>query len=436
MAVDGKVVYEVDYDVSNAQKSLGKLKVDVNQVGEKLTGVGDAMTTKVTAPLLAGAGIATATFLKMSSELDELKKSAIGVGAGVEGLQAIQFAGRKAGVESEKMTDTLKKMQEVTTSNSDKFFELGIQLRGANDQLKGTDELFTDLLRVTADMDQQTRNQTLLDLGFTEELTTINKLLDENANFFDNFNQGLDTAISESDISKFEEFNDKLEDIKAELLPIGVEIATQVLPYFQEFAKWFEKDGVKLIDENLPKMIDFVIEYKELIAIIAGAGPVLKVVGGVLSVLGSTAGLVGVAMAYTATATYLAKDSIVDSVEAIGDVFESVMNIILNALDQGGLKIEEFSEILAELGNIESNLKFALTQPLRGTEAIASHFTDKLSPTSRSETPSPTSGRGDVNISNVVVNAKTELSEDNVGRVTGEVMELWSREMQLRGIVK
>ena len=58
MAVDGKVVYEVDYDTKKAKTGLSKLGTSLDNIEKKAGQVGSFMTKNVTAPMVALGGAA------------------------------------------------------------------------------------------------------------------------------------------------------------------------------------------------------------------------------------------------------------------------------------------------------------------------------------------------------------------------------------------
>lgn len=473
MVADGKVLYEVDYDAAKADRSLDKISAKAKITGEKMGNVGSVMTSKLTAPILAGAAAGVAGFVALSNSLDEVKKSAIGVGAGVEGLQALQYAGTKAGVEADKMTDTLKKVQEVVSSNSDKFSDLGIDLTDTNGDLLETDQIFRDLMSTVADMPSGERQKVLLGLGFTEELTTLNKLLDENSGFVDNYADGIKNAVSEEEIKNFENFNDSLEDIKNQLIPIAASLATEFLPYFQQFADWFSSDGVKAIDDGLPKLIAFVDKYGVAIGAIVVAGPILKGASGAINGIGvaskvatplmSALGLSIGATAGIAAVAVVGFDDLKNGLGSFGRFLSGPQNIIKSFTDD---TFSNFEDMIIGINQLVYDWSVTISAPLNAVietlnvaangiakitgkdiynipkitpNNLANNAMEYFSPGSSANVGSAKAASisgGSPNIGSITINAQTEMSPANVGRFTNEVFEKWSYETQLRGIIK
>lgn len=468
MAVDGKVVYEVDYDTTKAKKSIKGLNIDLKATGEKMSSIGSAMTQNVTLPIVAGAGAAVAGFMQLSQSLDETRKSAIGVGAGVEGLQALQFAGRKAGIENDKLTDSLKKTQESIASNEMAFWELGIATRDMKNNALDTDIVFMDMLNTLEGMDDVTRNATAKNLGFTEELVAINQLLADSNAFHKDYKAGLENAVTEEEINKFEKFNDTLEDIKASLVPVATELGTTVLPYFQEFADWFESDGIDAVEKGLPKLIDFVEQYGIIIAGIAAAGPALKVAGTAISgiskiaplVTPATGGAVAVAGLTVAGWEELSeawesseragkklRDAIKEIVtvdedadpnmfiafaEDVGDSFEKLDGItgdllesILSLLD---VVPQAYNTIVEQLNKIDGiNLPKALKlENIFGVQSVAP------SQVTVGGFRQAEASANALNINQLTMNVESPMTPGNVKKVGNEVMEYMSTQLQTR----
>jgi len=434
MAVDGKVVYEVDYDTKKAKSGLKGLGTTIANVGDKAGKLGSTLNKNVTAPLLAIGGAAIGGFMKISSTLDDIAKSAAGVGAGVEGLQAWQFAGKKAGVEADKMTDTLRKVQELATRNADAFFELGVQTTDTEGNMRDSDAIMSDLIGSLDGMGTAERNATLLALGFTRELETVNKLMEDTDGLAANVETGLENAIPDETIKDFEEFNDKLEDIKGLLAPVGVEIATALLPHLEDLADWFADDGIEKVEEFVTKLITFTEENWKLIAALAALGPALTVFSKLITVGTGIANMTkklnalvtaakaakavtGVTTATTATTGAAGAGAGISGLGIIGGAAGITAGVV--AADAAMMALKE-----AKPENFESFIGKKATDVYYGM------------PSSDYADVSGYGGGGGVTIAKVEVNATTDLSPENGGRVVDDIMYGVTDELQLRSVMK
>lgn len=469
MAVDGKVVYEVDYNTTKAKKSIKGLNIDLKATGEKMSSIGSAMTQNVTLPIVAGAGAAVAGFMKVSESLVEVRNNAIGIGAGVEGLQALQHAGRSFGIESDKMTDALKKTQELIATNERAFWDLGIATRDVKNKAFDTDVVFMDMLNTLSGMDDVTRDATATSLGFTEELVAINQILADSKEFQDQYKEGMENAISEKDIKQFDEFNKALEGIKSSLVPVATQLALVVLPYFQRFAEWFEGEGIDAIEKGLPKLIEFVEEYGVVIAGIAAAGPVLSTTGKAISGIGTIAkvskplvaafgGSLG-AVASIAAVAVLGFDELEKGWEGMGEAFSGPADLVKMALDDVDNSFEDFVKAIAEDAD---GLYDALNAPLNAIietiNTVANAIADltgksiynipkmpELGASTAANrafaTPSQATVGGfrqaeasanALNINQLTMNVESPMTPGNVKKVGNEVMEYMSTQLQTR----
>lgn len=448
---DGKIVYEVDYDVSKAKRDLKSFSSTLSDVSDKAGKIGSTLTKNVTAPMTAVGGAALAGFMKLSTELDSIAKSAAGVSATTEGLQALQFAGRKAGIETDKMTDTLKKVQELATSNGEAFWELGIQTRDMNGDMRSSDEIFLDLITKLDDMPTSYRNATLQGIGFNEELVTINQAMEDSVGFAENMEKGLDSAISDEHIQAFEEFNDKLEDLKLQLIPIALDIADALLPHLNDLADWLENDGIEKVGNFVEKLVDFVDENWKLIAALYALGPALQVFSGLAGFAsnvsnlassigsataaakgasaaagtagasgaggaaiggGAAAGLAGLGIAGATVGLLAAADAAAD------------YNISKYGGSGTGLTPAQRSAMFADSGGMYSDVRGL------GDGTV-------ISPTNLSSGQAQLAGDslGVVNIAKVEVNTDTTLSPENQGALIDEIMMGVGDELTLRAVL-
>lgn len=435
MAVDGKVIYKVEYDTEKATKNIANVSKSLKDVSEKAGSLGDTLNKKVTAPILAIGTATLAGFMKISGELDEIGKTAAGINSTAEGLQALQFAGRKAGIESDKMADTLKKIQEVTTSNAEAFSEFGIKTRDLNGEILSSDQIFKNITERLSGMTQAQRNATLLALGFTEELTTMNKVMDDSNGFLANMEKGMDNAIKDEQIQKFEEFNDRLEDIKGLLIPIAVDIADQLLPHLEELADWFASDGVESVGEFVEMMVKLIDKNKDLIAILAIAGPALKT----FSAIANVAAAAGARAAAVGGATAAAGGASVAGGAAVGG----------GAVAGGATGLLASPAALGVAGVASILPAAAITVKGKWGETFDKMESDidnlkgffKLSPSERKEMAFGTSqtvpavgNTGTVNIAKIENNVSTELSPENVPDIMDEVMRGVADELTMRQV--
>lgn len=487
MAVDGTVKYKVDYDTAEAKKDLKSFKTTLKDVGKSASNVGDGITKYFGAPLVAAAGAGLTALYALGQELDEVKKTAIGVGAGVEGFQALQYAGELAGVETTKMGDMLKKIQESLGNNADEWKNLGIHINNADGSLRSTDEILPDLLEKLSTMEGQEKLTAIQALGLNENIGDLNKLLDVDANFAGNYADGLEKAVSSETISEYEAFNDSLTEIKTSFTNSAAAIGTKFLPRLQELADWLAGDGGEQISSFMESSVEWAEDWGGLALGVAGVGAVLSVVGRIISGLSSiiTAGTTAVGGMSTAIgavggagvatglvgaviAVHLAMDDLIAIVGDLYDQFtigprmfeawrkggvtafeglaisaatiaDSILNIFID-LSNGVVSI--LNGILAFHNSIApENLKIDYTIPKADRVDFSGGVNSAITLSRGNAMATQGSSEmqrygGGVNINTIEINATSEIADDKLGEFSNEVMNEVFNELQTRGAVE
>lgn len=290
-------------DSSEADKSIQKTGDNAKSLASKL-GSGLATVGKVAggiATATAGAASAAGAAIKSAVDdttayADEIDKASLRSGLGAENLQKLKYAAEQSGASLSNIEATAKKFNQQLAEISEgsragetaaeAFDKLGISIYDAEGKMRGTDELYNEVLTALADMpDSAERTAIAIDLmgkGFTD----LKPLMDAGSDGIDDLMQNaeeLGIVMGGEDVKAGVKLGDTIADIKSAFSGMVRTIGTSVVPIVQKFAdklikllptiqKFVEKllppienlsEAVidifeQLIDELLPPVLDLI----------------------------------------------------------------------------------------------------------------------------------------------------------------------------------
>jgi len=107
-SVIGALRVVLGLDTAAFEKGAAGAPRTLSKLGKSLQNFGASMTTYVTAPLAAAGGAITAALSGISSDISQLQNSAKVANAGFEEFQKLAFAAKSVGIESDKLGDIYK----------------------------------------------------------------------------------------------------------------------------------------------------------------------------------------------------------------------------------------------------------------------------------------------------------------------------------------
>lgn len=107
-SVIGALRVVLGLDTAAFEKGAAGAPRTLSKLGKNLQNFGASMTTYVTAPLAAAGGAITAALSGISSDISQLQNSAKVANAGFEEFQKLAFAAKSVGIESDKLGDIYK----------------------------------------------------------------------------------------------------------------------------------------------------------------------------------------------------------------------------------------------------------------------------------------------------------------------------------------
>ena len=383
--------------------SVGKQQVQAvgnafKTVGGKISAAGRSITTSVSvygmAAIYAGKKLIDMSLKQSEAEqkLTEIYKSRMGVGKkAVKSTLKLASAQQKVGVVGDEVQ--LAGAQQLATyakypSTVNKLLpslnDLLVQQKGLN----GTQEDATALANLFGKaMMGQTGALKKAGISFTEEQEKVLKYGTEEEKA-----AMLAEVVKQNVGDMNEEFAKtdagKIQQAKNELGDMGEQIGAILLPAVADLVSWFQ-------DNLLPKIqqfIDFMKQHPQIAkfalafaAIMAVAGPVLMIFGGIVSAIGvlipvfaALAGPIGLVVAAIAAAVAIgiALYNNWDTIKAkASEVWENVKNAV--SVVVGQVK-NNFNTLKTNVTNVWNGIKNAITKPIETAKNVVSKAIQKI----------------------------------------------------------
>ena len=360
--------------IKAALSPLGQASAKFKVLGESLTKAGQAMKGFSVAGAAVVATLGAMTY-KASEAADELNTMSKVYGISTTDLQKYAMSAQLVDVDVETMVKSQTKLKKTMFSaangskSSAKYFEdLGVSIYDANGNLRDSEDVFNDTIKALGGMENETERDAIAMALMGKSAQELNPLIADNGETYKAMAEYMEAHnlefIDEDTLAKANEFNDKIQLIKA----------TGTLAY--------QTLGAKLAEVLLPaleKVVDLVGRFAEwltnldprVVAIIGGIGAVVAILAPLLIGLGKVAfaissimsliSVVGPAIAGIGT-TLLPVIAIIGAVIAIGVLLYKNWDLIKTAAIQLWTKIKTaFTNIKTSITTTINNVKSFLS---------------------------------------------------------------------------
>lgn len=306
----GRAFVELFADDSKLVRGLraasGKLKAwgsTVTGMGVKLMAGGAA----IVGPMLAAAK----TFMSAGDALDKMSGR---VGVSVEFLSALGHAADLGGSNLEAMENGIRRIQRAayeasmgTKSYAEAFETLGVQVRGADGQLKGTEQLFMEVAAALSQVENETKRAALAQELFGRSGTALLPMLKGGkAGLLGVMEEAkkLGLVMSTEDATAAAELTDAWTRLTSGAKMAVVQIGAALAPALQTAADWMRQFIRPVIDWIKANRALIATAFKIAVGVTAagaafvGVGTALTVagvaVGGFATAISTVASLLGV----------------------------------------------------------------------------------------------------------------------------------------------
>lgn len=309
-------IANTERELKEAKKAAGEFNATaekISRTAEKMAGKFQTVAnktknlSKIAGGLLASMG---ALAVKTAQEADELSTLSKQTGISTAELQKMQYAADMIDVDTDTIVSGMKKLKKAVGDGKGAFEELGVQTTDANGELRDMTDIFYDTVEALSKIPNETERDIAAMELFGKSADELAGVIDDGGLALKELgaeaeNMGL--IIPQEQIDKANEFNDAIDQIKAEatgtFAEIGTEIAEMLLPYLPDI-----KEKIEGVLQALRDMDPATLgTAAKCAAIVAAISPIATVsasastaVGNLSAALSKLGGVFGVSGGYIA----------------------------------------------------------------------------------------------------------------------------------------
>jgi len=298
---------KVGCDLSDMQKGFNAAAKDMKKMGKKFSSAGEALTKGVTLPIIGAAAGIGALAIKAGQTADDLLTMSNQTGIAASTLQELQYAARFVDVEVETMAKGMAKVTKAVGSaatEGQKYIEIADGLKvstvDANGELKSSEDVFYDSIDAIGSLKNETEKEIAAQKLFGKSYQDLMPLIQAGSaglNKYQEEAKKLGVVISDADLKTMGEFDDKMQSLKAVFEVTGSKIGASFMPAIEQLMPILQDNIIPAIQTFVGWLSNLFTKFNELdpgtqkmilgaIGIAAALGPVLSVVGGVITNMG------------------------------------------------------------------------------------------------------------------------------------------------------
>lgn len=186
---------------ANATTKLNEMKkaVDEQTTSTEALSTTTETSTQTFGGLIEQFGLAAAATKALKSgfdslgdtigKLDDLATEAAQSGLGTDTIQAINYASDQIDVSSDTIIGAMRKMTQAMSSAPEKFAELGVSVTDANGQMRGTEEVFFDVVKAMSQIGNETERDQVAMSIFGKSANDLAGIIDDGGQSFQAYAQ-------------------------------------------------------------------------------------------------------------------------------------------------------------------------------------------------------------------------------------------------------
>jgi len=364
----------------------------VKQLGSNLESAGQALMPLSAAGAATAAGIGTLAY-KSGQAADDLNTLAKVTGISTQELQMYNAASDLVDVSTEaiakshmRLAKNMKSAADGSKSQAEAFKALGVSVTNADGSLRGTDEVFQDVITALGGMKNETERDALAMQLMGKSAMELNPLIEDQGETYKNVADTLAkydlNFVDQETLDKANEFNDTLDMMKVigttALMSVGAELAEYLAPALEKVVGWVGSLAEWL--SNLDPRILTVIGV--IGAVVAAIAPLLILLGKVatgISAIMSLVATVGPMLSGVALGPIAIVIGIIAALIAIGVLLYKNWDTIkakLAAFKDFMLNI--WNTIKAKTVAVFTAIKNAIMTPIRTAVDFVKKMIDKI----------------------------------------------------------
>ena len=274
---------------------------------------------------------------KAVQNADDLNTMAKQTGFTTAQLQKMQYAAERIDVPMETITSAAAKMTKQLSSNEDKFTDLGVATRNADNSFRSVNDIFNDTIQKLSEIPNETeRDAAAMDI-FGKSANELAGVVDDGGQALRDLGteaENLGVIIPQEDIDKANELNDEIDKLKAEGMgafsALGVEIAEMLMPYIPQITAKIEEllGKLKEVDPNTLKIVASVL------AIIAITSPLLSALSSVATGISAISSAISFLLANPVVLAIAAIVAFVALIAVKGDEIQQILKQVDTFIQQ------------------------------------------------------------------------------------------------------
>lgn len=393
MALNREII-ETEQSMDKLEAETKKTNETISKVSSNLDKVADAtgkMAEKTRGLSTAAAGALgglVAMGVKAGKDADDLNTLAKQTGLSTEALQKMAYASDLIDVNVDDITGAVKKMKKQLDSSEVKFKNIGVATRDANDEYRATEDIFYDVITALGGIENETERDIVAMDIFGKSADELAGIIDDGGAALKALGEQAEangSIISQEDLDKANEFNDTLDQLKAQLSGSFGQAAVSVMqaltplleklaPIIQNIAQWIgnlSPTAMAIIGIVLG-IVAALSPLLGLISAIAGALPVITTVVGAITA--PMLGIIAVIGLVIAAVVVLIKhwDDIKTAAKLVGEIvaekFKAMKDKVVQVFTDMWNKVKEkfdaiknkATEVVNNLKNLFDNIKLKL----------------------------------------------------------------------------
>lgn len=289
--------------IKAAISPLGQVSAKFKQVGDALTKAGQAMRGFSVAGAAVVGTLGTMTY-KASDAADEIMTLSKKYRISTKDLQKYAMSAEMVDVDVETITKSHVKLEKTMYSaaqgsktNAAYFDQLGVSIYDVNGNLRDADEVWNDTIIALGQVENETERDAIAMALLGKSAMELNPLIEDAGETYKRTAEIMEQYglefIDEETLEKANEFNDKIQTIKAmatlAFQTIGAKLAEYLLPALEKVVEWVGKFANWLSNLD-PRLLAIIAAIAGLVAVIA---PLLTGLGQLAFAISSITGLMG-----------------------------------------------------------------------------------------------------------------------------------------------
>lgn len=254
-------------EISDTTVKLGQLRTEQQQTGQALASaqaqssafaqglqtVGNAAQTvaQKTAMLSAAAAAALGAMAGLASSAastaDDWLTMAQQTGLSTDAIQRFNYASDQIDVPLDTIVSSVNKMKSHLDGSADAFRAIGVEVRNQNGSFRDIEDIFNDTVRALGNIENETQRDTAAMKIFGRSANELAGLIDDGGaamRQLGNEADSLGLIVSDEDLEKLGEYDNKLKQIKAQMsaamMQAAVPVMEALLPIVEAVASAFQ----------------------------------------------------------------------------------------------------------------------------------------------------------------------------------------------------